>query len=136
MFSRSRGKGSPLFSAENWQMRGNTYQRGGIVLIILWLHLRSFQALLIIWWHLNWFAAKLESGPNEPVQPTWQAGGQVTPKEARHPGHGVPNPACYALHGASVLSQHTHPCAVPQRHTKATTTPLVLSYENKTFSNT
>lgn len=47
----------------------------------------------------------------------------------------VPNLACYALHNASVLSRHTHPCAMPQRHTKATTTPPVLSYENKTLSN-
>lgn len=47
----------------------------------------------------------------------------------------VPNLACYALHNASALSRHTHPCAMPQRHTKATTTPPVLSYENKTLSN-
>lgn len=47
----------------------------------------------------------------------------------------VPNLACYALHNASVRSHHTHPGAVPQRHTKATTTPLALSYENKTLSN-
>lgn len=68
------------------------------------------------------------------IQPSRQAGRQVTPKEVRHRGHGAPNLAYYALHGASVLSQHTHPCAVPQRNTKATTTPLALSYEKKILS--
>ena len=47
-------------------MRGDMYQREEMVIIILWQHPHSFQALLIVHRHINLFAAKFSSGPNEP----------------------------------------------------------------------